>query len=367
MNPWKVLLGACVVLCLLTCPLLLKCPVLAEDGAKVDSRDRGRETAIQEPALRANRQEAEKHYLLGHSYYDAGKYEEAITEFQKAVSFAPDYVQAYNAMGVCYDQRKQFDKALTAYQQAISIDPTAHYVYNNIGSSHLLQKRYQEAFNAFSKAVAMDPGNKLYLANLQKADAVLGGPAKPSPAPSASGSPPSGPVTAATPPPDQVSERPSPTCTYSLYPGGQSFSSSADSGVITVSTQSSCQWTASSSAAWVTIASTNKGSGSGTIRFSLSVNPGTASRTARITVGGQAFPITQGGIPTQGGTPEITQYSLTVRKTGSGQGAVTTSPAGTLFQKGTSVTLNALPGAGSAFSGWSGACSGTSADLFHSD
>jgi hypothetical protein len=368
MKPWKVLLGAGAVLCLLTCPLLLTCTVLAEDGAKVDPRGSSRESTVQDPALQTNRQQAEKHYLLGQSDYDAGKYAEAVREFQEAVLLAPDYVQAYNALGVCYDQRKEFDKAFTAYQQAVSIDPSAHYVYNNIGSSHLLQGRYQEAFNAFSKAVAMDPGNKLYLANLQKVSALLGtsAPARP-----VSGSPPSGAVTAAIPSPDQVSEGSSPTCTYSISPGGQSFSSSADSGAIAVSTQNNCQWTASSSVAWVTITSTNKGSGSGTIRFSLSVNPGTASRTAQIIVGGQRFPIMQDGTPRQGGTsrqdgtsrqggtPEITQYSLTVRKTGSGQGAVTTSPAGTLFQKGTSVTLNAVPSAGSSFSGWSGACSGT--------
>ena len=56
----------------------------------------------------------------------------------------------------------------------------------------------------------------------------------------------------------------------------------------------------------------------------------------------------------------IPQHSLTISKTGNGQGKVTYSPAGTLFKRGTSVTLTAVPEANSNFTGWSGSCSGTS-------
>lgn len=59
--------------------------------------------------------------------------------------------------------------------------------------------------------------------------------------------------------------------------------------------------------------------------------------------------------------------TLSVTKAGSGSGTVSSSPAGIscgsacsqAFTFGTSVTLAATPAAGSVFSGWSGACSGT--------
>ena len=158
----------------------------------------------------------------------------------------------------------------------------------------------------------------------------------------------------ATPAPEEVTRTPTPACTYSLSPGSQSFPSTGGSGSISVLTRNDCPWAASPSAAWVTIDSTSAASGSGTIGYSLSANPGTAARTARINVAGQAFSVTQAG------APEIIQHALTVKKTGDGQGTVASSPAGTLFNQGASVTLHASPGTGSVFSGWSGACSGTS-------
>jgi hypothetical protein len=63
----------------------------------------------------------------------------------------------------------------------------------------------------------------------------------------------------------------------------------------------------------------------------------------------------------------IQTRTLTVSKSGSGSGTVTSSPAGIncggdcsqVYNYGTSVTLTATPAAGSTFTGWSGACSGT--------
>ena len=68
------------------------------------------------------------------------------------------------------------------------------------------------------------------------------------------------------------------------------------------------------------------------------------------------------------GTGGPTTFTLSVSKAGAGSGTVTSSPAGIscgtacshAFVSGTDVTLTAAAAQGSAFSGWSGACSGMS-------
>ncbi|WP_168058585.1 InlB B-repeat-containing protein [Candidatus Manganitrophus noduliformans] len=65
----------------------------------------------------------------------------------------------------------------------------------------------------------------------------------------------------------------------------------------------------------------------------------------------------------------LKNFTLSIAKTGTGAGTVTSSPAGincgaacsASFNAGASVTLTATPSANSLFAGWSGACSGTGA------
>jgi trimeric autotransporter adhesin len=88
---------------------------------------------------------------------------------------------------------------------------------------------------------------------------------------------------------------------------------------------------------------------------------GYAAGVYNITVYGNAFAAQQVQITL---LPAVVSEVLTVAKTGSGTGAVTSSPAGINcgatctagYPAGTVVTLTATQAAGSTFSGWSGAC-----------
>jgi hypothetical protein len=67
--------------------------------------------------------------------------------------------------------------------------------------------------------------------------------------------------------------------------------------------------------------------------------------------------------------PYCPSHTLTVKKAGTGSGAVTSSPAGiecgakcaASFEEGTAVALTAKAASGSVFTGWSGGCHGTKA------
>ena len=86
------------------------------------------------------------------------------------------------------------------------------------------------------------------------------------------------------------------SCTYTIAPVTQAFTSTAGTGSLNVTAISGCSWTSSSNNSWITITSGSTGSGNGVVNYSVTTNTNTASRTGTITAGGQIHTITQSGI-----------------------------------------------------------------------
>jgi len=83
------------------------------------------------------------------------------------------------------------------------------------------------------------------------------------------------------------------SCTYSIFPTTQSFGASEGTESVSVLTQSSCAWTATSNETWITITSGNSGTGNGTVNYSVSANTGSSLRTGTIIIAGQTFTVAQ--------------------------------------------------------------------------
>jgi hypothetical protein len=81
-------------------------------------------------------------------------------------------------------------------------------------------------------------------------------------------------------------------CVFTVSPLTLTLSGFADSGTISVTTQTGCTWVSASSASWITL--TGSGSGNGTAAYSTALNTDTAPRTATLTVAGQTISVTQG-------------------------------------------------------------------------
>jgi C1A family cysteine protease len=88
---------------------------------------------------------------------------------------------------------------------------------------------------------------------------------------------------------------PTPACTYSTSPSGQTFTAAGGSGTISVNTQSACAWNVKSNAVWVKVTSGPSGVNNGAVSYTVDVNPNKPTRTGTITIGGQAFAVTQQG------------------------------------------------------------------------
>lgn len=95
-------------------------------------------------------------------------------------------------------------------------------------------------------------------------------------------------------------------CNYSISPSSQSFDSGGGSGTVQVTAGSGCNWSASSNAGWISIDSGGSGSTSGTIRYSVSSNQSSDSRSGTISLEAGSFTVYQDGL---GSGPVITSTS----------------------------------------------------------
>jgi hypothetical protein len=101
----------------------------------------------------------------------------------------------------------------------------------------------------------------------------------------------SGPPPAPSPPPAP------PTCTVTIAPESRTIDAGGGDGTVSVTAGATCDWTASSNAAWITIASGGSGSGNGQVRYSVAPHTGTSSRTGTVTIAGRTHTVTQPAPP----------------------------------------------------------------------
>ncbi len=108
------------------------------------------------------------------------------------------------------------------------------------------------------------------------------------------------------------------SCTYSIAPTSQSVPAAGGTGSVTVTAGSSCAWSATKDASWISITSGASGTGNGTVQFSVTPNTGPA-RSATLTIAGKTFSVNQAAaacslsiapprqtVPASGGSGTIT-------------------------------------------------------------
>ena len=128
-------------------------------------------------------------------------------------------------------------------------------------------------------------------------------------------------------------------CTYSLNATSLSVTASGGTGSIAVTpSSSSCAWTATSNAAWITVTSGASGTGNGSVGFSVGANSGPA-RGGTITVAGQTFTVNQAA----GGTSYAYSYWLPVISHTAGAGGTEwRSDVGVLNRSASSANIEFL-------------------------
>ncbi|MDD2747694.1 MAG: type IV pilus biogenesis/stability protein PilW [Acidithiobacillus ferrooxidans] len=93
---------------------------------------------------------------LGAAYLQNGHPRQAIRELQLAIAANSRYANAYNVMGLAYEQLQQRDLARSAFRRALSIDAKNPEYLNNYGAFLINSRNYAEAIIELKRATS-DP------------------------------------------------------------------------------------------------------------------------------------------------------------------------------------------------------------------
>jgi len=101
--------------------------------------------------------EANAHKERGATYTMEGKYDKAIEEFSKAISFDPNDAETYIGRGFIYRRKGQYDKAIEDFNIAVKLDPKATDAYMNRGHCYVDKGQNEKAIGDFSKTITLNP------------------------------------------------------------------------------------------------------------------------------------------------------------------------------------------------------------------
>lgn len=100
---------------------------------------------------------AEEYLRRGIAFYSRGNFDQAISNFSKALKIKPDFAEAYLNRGLAYINSDEADKAFLDYARAIEINPKFDEAYYVRGLAHASKKKFDEAINDYAKAIEINP------------------------------------------------------------------------------------------------------------------------------------------------------------------------------------------------------------------
>jgi tetratricopeptide (TPR) repeat protein len=98
------------------------------------------------------------HRVEGYLNYAAGFYEQALTEFERAIQLQPSNGTAYIWLGKAYEDNNQLDQARMAFLKAVEVEPGYFRPYQDLGAFYEQRSNFSEAAKYLKKAVELAPG-----------------------------------------------------------------------------------------------------------------------------------------------------------------------------------------------------------------
>jgi tetratricopeptide (TPR) repeat protein len=143
---------------------LAKTPADQRDAVKQELADNSNKAVTEFEAAKAASTEKDPNLQLimarlGDAYDSAGRTDDAIAAYQRAIELKPSFAY-YNNLGGIYGRAGKVDEAASMYQKAAELDPAqAAQAWRNFGITMYNANKYKEAVDPLKKATELDPKN----------------------------------------------------------------------------------------------------------------------------------------------------------------------------------------------------------------
>lgn len=117
-----------------------------------------KDEAIQEfkKAIKINSNRAGAYYNLALAYYDTGRREGAINAYKKALKIKPDYSEAFNGLGDAYYGLGKKLEAIEEYKKAVKVNRKYADAYYNLGKAYVSLGMTKDAISAYEKVIEIN-------------------------------------------------------------------------------------------------------------------------------------------------------------------------------------------------------------------
>jgi tetratricopeptide (TPR) repeat protein len=96
------------------------------------------------------------HFLLGGSHFGQLEFDQAAEQYQTATRLNPRYAPAYNLLGYTYRQLERFEEAETAFKKYIELIPEDPNPYDSYAELLMRTGRFDESVEQYRKALDLD-------------------------------------------------------------------------------------------------------------------------------------------------------------------------------------------------------------------
>lgn len=110
------------------------------------------------------------HYNKGVTYLNDGRYSEAITAFQNAITLDADFTTAHYNLGLTYLKMETYVRAVDALQKTITLDRNYKAAHHSLALAYLGQQELGKARDAAREALKLDPNYQPALSLLEAID-----------------------------------------------------------------------------------------------------------------------------------------------------------------------------------------------------